>query len=209
GGADGWLAPAARGGPWAGGLHASTSPTGVRGDPWAGRPHASTSQTGGRPATPLRLGGHEGGSDEQCPAPAQADGDVAALATRMRCTVARLAVARLRRGRRRDVRRGSRRAGAFTRVLTADLHDDRQALGVRELVTDEDHAVLVLVDGVAADLDRVFARLEHLFLAEREAVLAHPHFRIGVGGVGRRRQRDQADGSNGGGGADGQQPARG
>jgi hypothetical protein len=60
---------------------------------------------GGRPATPLRLGRQEAGSDEQCPAPDQADPDVEPLATRMRCAVARLAVARLRRGRRQSVRR--------------------------------------------------------------------------------------------------------
>ena len=113
-GPDGRSALAARDDPWAGRPHASTSPTGVQGDPWAGPPHASTSPTGGRPATPLRLGRHESGSDEQCPAPDQADGDAAALATRMRC-----AVARLRRGGRRDDRRGSRRADIGTRVLTA------------------------------------------------------------------------------------------
>jgi hypothetical protein len=98
-GLDGRLTLAARGGPW-GAPHASTSPTDVQGDPWAGPPHAPTSPTGGRPATPLRLGRHKGGSAEQCPAADQADCDVAALATRMRC-----AVARFRRGRRRDNRR--------------------------------------------------------------------------------------------------------
>ena len=95
---------------------------------------------GGRPPTPFRLGRHEGGSDEQCPAPDQADGDVAFLATRIRCAVAPLESGVVPR-----FRRGSRRADAGTRVITLDLHDDRPALGVRELVTDEDLAVLVLV----------------------------------------------------------------
>jgi hypothetical protein len=124
----------------------------------------------GRPATPFRLGRHEGGSDEQCPAPDQADGDVAFLATRTRCAVAR---------RSPPVRRGSRRAYAGTRVHTLDLHDDRPALSVRELVTDEDLAVLVLVGRVAADLDRVLAPLEHLVIAGCADVLAHPHLRAG------------------------------
>jgi hypothetical protein len=138
---------------WAGRPHASKSPTGVQGDPWAGPPHASRAPTGSRPATPLCLGRHEDSSDEQCPTPDKAEGDVAAFTTRMRC-----AVARLRRGR-RDDRRGSLRADAGIGLLTADLHDDRPALGVRELVTDEDLTVLVLVGGVAADLDRVLAPL--------------------------------------------------
>ena len=128
---------------------------GVPGDPWTGRLHASTSPTGGRPATPLRLGDYEGGSDEQCPAPDQADGDVAALPTCMGC--GGLFVARASEGVRGGVgwiRRGSRRADVGSRFFTIDLHDDRPFLGVRELVTDLDRAVLVLVDGVAVDQDR-------------------------------------------------------
>ena len=142
---------------------------------------------GGRPATPLRLGRHEGGSDEQCPAPDQADGDVAFLATRIRCAVARRRVSP-------DVRRGSRRADVGTRVHTFDLHDDRPALSVRELVTDEDLAVLVLVGSIAVDPYRVVARLEPLVNAGGPDVLAHPHLRAGGGGVRRRRERDQAEG---------------
>src|SRR5512132_1366197 len=103
---------------------------------------------------------------------------------------------------------GGRRADV-TRVFTVDLHDDRPALSVGELVVDLDVAVLVLVDGVAADLDRVLALLEPLVNAGLADVLAHPHFRIGVGGLGWRREGDQADGSNGGGGADRQQAAHG
>jgi hypothetical protein len=153
------------------------SPTGVRGDLWRGRPHASTSPTSGRPASPLRRGRHEGGTNKQSPAPGQGDRDVAPLATRLR-----RAVARRGRGRRLD-RRGSRRASVLARIFAADLHDDRPALGIRELLTDEDLAVLVLVDGVAADLDRVLARREPLINVGRADVLAHPHSRTGGGGV--------------------------
>ena len=145
-------------------MHAAKCPTGgggraARGGPGAGRPHASTSPTGGSPATPLRLGRHEGGPDEQDTAPDQADGDVAALATCMRCDGAR---------RRPPVGRAVGRAvgevvgwmigggvgeqASDPGSLPPDLHDDRPALSVRELVTDEDLAVLVLVDGFAADL---------------------------------------------------------
>ena len=163
--------------------------------PGAGRPHASTSPTDGSPATPLRLGRHDGGPDEQDTAPDQTDRDVAALATRTRWGGARRRAPRRtgrRTGRRRGRRRGSRRAALDTRVITFDLHDDRPFLSVRELVTDEDLAVLGLVDGVAADLDRVLARLEHLVTRRRADALAHPHFRAGGGGVRRRRERDQA-----------------
>jgi hypothetical protein len=152
-GPDGRLAPAA----W--------------GDPWEGRSHASMSPTGGRPATPLRLGRHEGGPDEQHAAPDQADGDVAALATRIRCAVARRRS--IRRLGRRSVRRPvRRRAGFDTRVLTFDLYDDRPALSVRELLTDEDLAVVVLVGSIAADPYRVVARLEPLVNAGGPDVLA-------------------------------------
>src|SRR5215204_4098230 len=122
----------------------------------------------------------------------------------MRCAGARrLSVGwRGRRGRRRGRWRGSRRASLLTRAITADLHDDRPALGIRELLTDKDLAIVVLVGGVAADPDRVVARLEPLVIAGRADVLAHPHSRAGGGGVRRRRERDQADGGNGGGGAD-------
>ncbi len=107
---------------------------------------------GGSPATPLRLGRHEGSPGEQDTAPDQADGDAAALATGIRCGGARrLPVRRTggRRGRRwDDDRRGSRRADVGIGLLTFDLHDDRPALGVRELLTDEDLAVL----GLATEL---------------------------------------------------------
>ena len=59
------------------------------------------------------------------------------------------------------------------------MYDDRPALGVRELLTDEDLAVVVLVGSIAADPYRVVARLEPLVNAGGPDVLAHPHLRAG------------------------------